>query len=434
MNQSIQQIKRVYFLVTALRWLAVGLIVPIFVLFMQSRDMNLMQIGIIMGLYSVTVILLELPTGGLADALGRKKVTLLAHAVDILSSLIILFSFSFWGFLMGMSLMGVARALNSGALDAWYVDSLQTADPDIDLQPALAQAETVVLLALGIGTLTGGALPTLFSSLPAAENTLISPLSTTMLASLVIQLVLLAVIAKAVHEAPREEADQANWRTAFSSVPAIVIDALTLTRQNHSLPLLMGATLIGGFTLAGVETFWQPHFADLLGGTAEKSWLFGLVMAISFLAGVGGNMLSIPLSKRLNHHYALVAGLARALQSVALLAMALLQPVFAFAGGFWAFYGGNALNSSPHATLVNREIPASRRSAMLSTQSLASYAGSFLGSVLLGAIAENSSISNAWILAAIVSMVSLVLYAGVARQQPRISMAHDEDVPLPESS
>ena len=434
MNQSIQHIKRVYFLVTGLRWLAVGLVVPIFVLFMQSRGINLVQVGIIMGFYSVTVVLLELPTGGLADALGRKKVTLIAHSIDILAGLIMLFSFSFWGFLLGMTFMGVARALNSGALDAWYVDSLQMADPEIDLQPALAQAETILLLALGIGTLTGGALPTIFSTLWAAESSFIGPLSTTMLASLLIQLLLLVIIAKAVHEMPLEGAAQANWQSAFSSVPTIVVNALTLTRQNLSLPLLMGATLIGGFTLAGVETFWQPHFANLLGATAEKSWLFGLVMAVSFLAGVGGNMLSIPLSKRLNHHYALVAGLARALQSIALLTMALFQPLIAFAGGFWAFYLGNALNSSPHATLVNREIPADRRSAMLSTQSLASYAGSFLGSTLLGAIAQYSTISNAWILAGFVSMVSLVFYAGVARQQSHIGKDHDESVPFPESS
>ena len=401
MQKSIQQIKRVYFTVLALNWLAVGLVLPIFVLFMGSRGINLLQLGIIMGAYSATIVLLELPTGGLADAVGRKKVALLARTIDILASVVIFFSFSFAGFLLGMILMGVARALNSGALDAWYVDSLQTADSDIDLQPALAQAGTVTLLALGIGTLAGGALPTLFSGLPGGESALISPLSTTLLASLAMQFLLLAIIAKAVHEPPRAQAGQADLRAGFRSVPAIVGDAVSLTRQNRSLPLLMGATLIGGFALAGVETFWQPHFAALLGGSAEQSWLFGLVMAVSFLAGVGGNMLSIPISKRLNHRYALVAGLARALQSIALLAMALVQPLIGFAGSFWAFYLGTALNSSPHETLVNREIPAERRSAMLSTQSLAVYAGSFLGSILMGAIAQRSTISAAWILSLI---------------------------------
>lgn len=430
MQQPVPQIKRVYFLVTALRWLSSGLVLPIFVLFMQSRGINLLQLGLIMGVYSATIVLLELPTGGLADAIGRKKVALLAYTIDILASVLIFLSFSFWGFLVGMVLMGIARALNSGALDAWYVDSLQAAEPDIDLQPALAQAGTVTLLALGAGTLVGGALPTLFNALPNDQAALLSPLSTTLLASLIIRFALLAVIARTVQEPPLAAAGQANWRAGFQSVPGIVRDALSLTRHNQSLPYLMGAALIAGFALAGVETFWQPHFAGLLGGTAEKSWLFGLVMTVTFLAGVSGNMLSIPAGRRLNQRYALLAALARSLQSIALLAMALLQPLIGFAGGFWLFYLGSALNSSPHDTLVNREIPAERRSAMLSTQSLAVYAGSFLGSILLGAIAEGSSISNAWIVAAVLSMVSLALYARVAKQQPDAGHSHEEAAPI----
>jgi hypothetical protein len=67
---------------------------------------------------------------------------------------------------------------------------------------------------------------------------------------------------------------------------------------------------------------------------------------------------------------------------------------------------------------------------MLSTQSLAVYAGSFLGSTLLGAIAEGSSISNAWIVAAVLSMVSLALYAHVAKQQPDAGHSHEEATPI----
>jgi MFS family permease len=383
-----------------------------------------------MGVYSVTIVLLELPTGGLADAIGRKKVALLANSIDVLAGVVIFFSFTFWGFLLGMVLMGVARALNSGALDAWYIDSLQSADPDIDLQPALAQAGTVTLLALGAGTVTGGALPTLFSTLPDGELALVTPFSTTLMASLIVQFILLALIIRAVHEPSRSDAGQVDWRIGFRTVPGIVHDAVTLTRQNQNLPYLMGAALIGGFALTGVETFWQPRFAELLGESMERSWLFGLVMAITFLAGVGGNILSIPAAKRLNHRYVLLAAMSRALQGIALLVMALLRPVIGFAGGFWLFYLGNALNTSPHDTLVNREIPPERRSAMLSTQSLAIYAGSFLGSILLGAIAEGRSISEAWIVAAVLSMVSLGLYARVARQQSRGEALHDEKIPL----
>ena len=250
-----------------------------------------------MGLYSATIVLLELPTGGLADGIGRKNVALIATGSNILSVTVLFFSFSFWGFLAGMILMGIGRALNSGALDAWYVDSLQTADPDIDLQPALAQAGTVTLLALGVGTLAGGALPSLLSGSVGAGSALITPYSANLLFSLLLKIVLLLVIARAVYEPARAVSGTANWRAGFEAVPSIVTEALQLTRRNRNLPLLMGAALVGGFSLAAVETFWQPRFAVLLGGTVEQSWLFGLVMAVSFLAAVGGNLLSIPAGK-----------------------------------------------------------------------------------------------------------------------------------------
>jgi MFS family permease len=434
MEQSVRHIKRVYFSVLGLNWFSAALPLPIFVLLMQARGIDLFQLGVIMGLYSATIILLELPTGGLADAIGRKRVALLAHTLNILSGVVLLLSFSFWGFLVGMILMGIGRALNSGALDAWYVDSLQAADPDIDLQPALAQAGTVTLLALGAGTLIGGLLPSLFSGLPADGTAVITPLSTTLLASGVLKILLVAVIAWTVQEPPRSPLAQADWRAELASVPQIVSEAITLTRQSRSLPLLMGITMIGGFTLAGVETFWQPGFAALLGDATKQSWLFGLVMAISFLAGMGGNLFSIPLSKRLNQRYTFVAGLAAGLQSMTLLVMALAQQVVGFAIGFWGYYLGNGLNSSPHETLVNVEMPAERRSAMLSVQSLASYVGGLAGSILLGAISEFRSVAVAWVLAAIISMVSLLLYARVARQQPRVERTHDESISVLDGS
>ena len=56
---------------------------------------SLFQIGILMGAYSLTIVLLEVPTGGLADAVGRKRVTQLAYAIGLSSGLVLIFAFSF---------------------------------------------------------------------------------------------------------------------------------------------------------------------------------------------------------------------------------------------------------------------------------------------------------------------------------------------------
>ncbi len=414
MKQSVKQIKIAYFAVMALTWFSVALPLPIVVLFMQSRGLDLLQVGIVMGVYSLVIVLLELPTGGLADAIGRKTTSVLAQIINLASAIIMILSFSFEGFLFVMILMGIARALSSGALDAWFVDSLQAADSDIDIQPPLAQAGTVTLIALGLGTLTGGFLPDLFRGLGLEGSSLITPFSTTLILSAVIKTITIIVTLLAVKEPRSSAQSKTNWRDEFMQVPQIINEAVKLTSGSSVLLLLMGAALVGGFILTAAETFWQPHFANILNDGESNSWIFGIIMAVSFLAGVGGNLASVPLSRYLGKRYAWVAFLARAGQGVAFILLATQLTILPAAIGFWFFYLNLGMINSPHETLVNREIPSARRSTMLSVQSLVSYIGGFLGSILIGWISESWSISLAWIVAGGLSMVSLLFYLRVA--------------------
>lgn len=64
----------VYILNQMVHWFIVGLTLPVMVLYMTDKGLDLFQAGLVMSVYSGTVILLELPTGGLSDSLGRKKV------------------------------------------------------------------------------------------------------------------------------------------------------------------------------------------------------------------------------------------------------------------------------------------------------------------------------------------------------------------------
>jgi hypothetical protein len=59
-------------LLSATRWLPVGLIIGLTTLLMVERGMSLSEIGLIFATQGFVVLALELPTGGLADALGRR--------------------------------------------------------------------------------------------------------------------------------------------------------------------------------------------------------------------------------------------------------------------------------------------------------------------------------------------------------------------------
>jgi hypothetical protein len=56
--------RRRYLLLTALRWLPVGLMMPIFVLVPLGRGLTLTEIGVVFAAQGLVVLALELPTGG----------------------------------------------------------------------------------------------------------------------------------------------------------------------------------------------------------------------------------------------------------------------------------------------------------------------------------------------------------------------------------
>jgi predicted MFS family arabinose efflux permease len=133
-------------------------------------------------------------------------------------------------------------------------------------------------------------------------------------------------------------------------------------------------------------------------------------MAGSFAAAMGGNLLAGRLSRLLGGRHALAVAVSRLLQGASLLALAGAGGIVPAAGFFWLTYLMSGVGISPHATLLNAEIPAERRSAMLSVQSMAAYLGSFIGGAGLGAVAEHASIPAAWLIAGGLTVVSLVPY------------------------
>jgi DHA1 family quinolone resistance protein-like MFS transporter len=413
--KSTRQIQRVYYLILSLFWFAVGLPMSLSVLLAQARGLNLFEISLLLGVYSLTIVLLEVPTGGLADAIGRKKVTVMAYACSLLGSIVFLHTFSFPVALAAFVLNGIARALSSGALDAWFVDSLHAVDPQVDLQPALAKAGTFTLLALGSGALLGSAMPGLFAALPPDGTAVLTPLSIPLMLATCVQAVLLLATLLLVKET-RPTGAAAGWKAGLRQVPDIIRTGVALSRHNPVLLRLLGASFVSGLVLISLEALWQPHFAVLLGGV-ENSLLLGLVMGGNFLAGMVGNQLATPLSRWLHERYGLVCAIFQGLRGVLLIALACQVQALPATLAFWLVYLNMAVVNSPHATLLNREIPAQQRSAMLSIESFVAYLGSVIGSTVLGYVAERLSIPAAWTIGGVVLVVSLGLYVQIDVKQ-----------------
>jgi len=409
----------VYDLAVFLRWFSATLPMALLVLLLQSRGLNLFHVGLFMAVHSAVIIVLEVPSGGLADSIGRKRVAILAQVFTLSSTLVLLVAFPLWAFVAAALLMGTGRALSSGALDAWFVDTLLANDAAIDLQPPLARAQAVAIVGMALGSLSGGAIPQLLgASLPPDGTAVLTPLSLPLLASVAVQALLIVLLALLVREVrpPSTEGGGASTPRGIAALRPILAAALRAARDDRVVTLILVSTAAAGLAVASLETFWQPRFATLLGGRADADpAVFGGVLAGAFAVGVVGNLVSIPLARLWRRRYGRVAALGQAVAGVALLILAGREGVPAALVAFWLAYLGNALSASPIAAILNEEVPSQRRSATLSVVSLAGYVGALVGSITFGALAETAGIPTVWIVAGTVLAASALLLLAVDR-------------------
>ena len=73
---------RIFWFLTLTLWLPVGFLLPVLVLTLVERGLGLSEIGLVFTAYGLTTVLLELPTGGIADSFGRRPVLIVAAVLQ----------------------------------------------------------------------------------------------------------------------------------------------------------------------------------------------------------------------------------------------------------------------------------------------------------------------------------------------------------------
>lgn len=96
----------------------------VWVLFLLGRGYNLAQVGIAEGIFHVTSIICEVPSGMLADLFGRKRTLILAGIAGCISSLFMGFGDHILLIFVGMLFSGISISMASGTEEAIVYDSL----------------------------------------------------------------------------------------------------------------------------------------------------------------------------------------------------------------------------------------------------------------------------------------------------------------------
>jgi len=131
---------------------------PVIVLFWQSKGLNFSQIMILQSIYAVGVIVLELPTGALADYLG-KRISLIFGSLFFTAGFFIYgISNQFWHFIIGELTIGTGAALISGADSAFIHESLNAVGRGSEYKRTEGSVRGLTSISRAIGKIIGGLL------------------------------------------------------------------------------------------------------------------------------------------------------------------------------------------------------------------------------------------------------------------------------------
>ena len=118
------------YLVKISKWF--NLVMPVIVLFYQDNGMGMQEIFVLKAIYSVAVVVMEIPSGYMADVWGRKKTLILGSILGSAGFLIYSFSFGFWAFVVAEIVLGIGHSFVSGADSAMLYDSLKASGKSED--------------------------------------------------------------------------------------------------------------------------------------------------------------------------------------------------------------------------------------------------------------------------------------------------------------
>ncbi len=392
---------------TALRWLPVGLTTPVTVLLALSRGLSLREVGLLFTVHGLVVLALELPTGGLADVLGRRPVVVIGALLHLLSCLVYATADSFGGFLAGVLLLAVGRALDSGPVEAWYVDTVHELDPSADVAPGLAKHAAADGGGLALGALVGGLLPAVFDGDLAAPFLLAAALN----------LVFVAAVLRLLHEQrpPRTGTVRAALRAGARQLPVTVGGAVRLSVTDGPLRLVLLLTAVGGAGLVACELLGPVRFAELAGGRDDGAAVYGTVLASAFAVAAVAAMAATPLRRLLRGSTRATCAALAALGGVALAMLAGpdLLPVAAVA--FVGYYVAHGATWPLLSAVLHGRVTAAHRATAVSAMSLAMMVGGLLGNLLIPLVAQDAAFLGVGIVVAASALLCWRLPSG--RQQ-----------------
>jgi MFS family permease len=129
---------------------------PILVLFLVAKGLSFTEIMVLQSISAIAVVLFEVPTGAVADKIGRKESLLLGSLLWAVSLGIYVVGNSFPMFIFAEVIFSLGATFKSGADNALIYDSLKVMGREKEFQSIEGKARSYALYAQAIGSIIAG--------------------------------------------------------------------------------------------------------------------------------------------------------------------------------------------------------------------------------------------------------------------------------------
>lgn len=371
------------------------LFVPVSVVFALSRGLDFVQIMLLNTIYCVTVVLTEIPTGALADRMGRRRAMLAGALAMVLACLTYASAERFWMFACAEALAALSMTLCSGADSAYLFDLLNEHGQGHEYARREGTASA--------WHLGGNALVFALGGLLGAQSLALPYLATAWVASLAFLVALgmrkdrpkltsqpsPAEYVEHMRASVRTvlDRDRLLWAIGYSAVVFVLLRATIYIYQPYLKGAGFGIAATGVvFAAVYLVAAFMAHNADALRRRlAEPTLLWGLLAVLVVTFFVLGGLRSGPW----------------------VLVVLLVQAV------------ANGLYSPLVKPLLNREIEDSRRRAtVLSVESMVRRLAFGIFSPAVGGLMDRHGPASGLLLCGAVGFVGTAILAFAARNAP----------------
>lgn len=401
---------RTYLVTNVLFTLAISIIWGVNTLFLMGAGLDIFEVLVVNAAFTVGQLVFEVPTGVIADTIGRRASFLIGIFALFVSTLwyvaSAMYGWGFWSFIGASVLIGFGFTCQTGAVDAWLVDALDSVGYAVPKERVFAWGGMSFGIAMLVGTVIGGLLGQ-------------ADLSWPYLARAGILLLTLGVTASMMRDIGFEPRPL-RASTFAEETRTIARAGLEFGWRNTVIRPLLWTSAAGGVFFLYAFYAWQRYALDLLG--RELVWVSAVLVAGFSAAGILGNLLVKPIMRegdRRREPGRVLAAIALVNASIAVgmaaVGLAGMEPgivPLALASVLWLVFGVVfGLMGPIRQAYVNEHIPSAQRATVLSLDSFFADGGGAIGQPALGWIARQASIPLAYLVGSVGLLVSAPLYA-----------------------